>query len=134
MNTFTIQETEGGRRPGILIPLSQVLEKIDCSSVKLWALRDIEFTSRDALFGVAVPDIERMSSALSHGLYLAGSDFSVFIKIHYQILEGYIEAYQSVDTKLFSNFCHDTTLWEITTSDPGVTRDLCDKGYTYDVE
>jgi hypothetical protein len=128
MNRYVIREYESGTRR-VLLALPKLIERLALTQVMFWAFRQITFTCASPFFGIPVPNVEKLSSALSRGLILANSDFQLFLKTDMQILDGIIEAYADSAEPLCRIECVDASQWEISTNDLRVAAELEKRGF-----
>jgi hypothetical protein len=109
MSRFIVREFLGG----ILIPLREVVAKLPINFLFV-AFRDVEFSS-GFIFGLPVPEFERLSHDLNGGFVISSRDFDRFLEIDIQMIDGTIEFIGLDGIVMLKLECIDSSQWEITT-------------------
>jgi hypothetical protein len=131
MHVFVIREYEefsGGR---VLLPLQKLVERLSFVEVLFWCLREITMACSSSFFGIAIPDVEKLSRHLSRGIGLANTDFEAFLHTDFQVIDGYVEGYAGTSREpLLRIECVDSAQWEVSTDSDGIASELARRGFS----
>lgn len=134
MNKFIVRDCEQSDQlaeSGILISLKLLIRRMSLGPLWAWSFRDISLVYQSP-FGLAVQEFERLSRDLELGFLVSDEDFRKFLMADFQILNGFIDAYDAEAINAFPLFtieCIDTAQWEISTLSPAVTEKLQLNGF-----
>jgi len=96
---------------GILISLSDLLDRMDLAEVSFWRTREVDLGG-GFLVGTTVLEFEAMTRN-DRGHVMSHDELLQLARADVQVLDGTFEAFSSSGRLLFTLLCFDSTLWEI---------------------
>jgi hypothetical protein len=122
MHVFEIAEL----KDGALLPLDELLKRIDFIPVARWRFREVTMHSGQP-FGMTIAEFERATSD-NDGFTVESKRVSSELGRDFQMIDGEIDALADSSDVIFSIACLDSTLWEIRVADSNIAQELTHRG------